>query len=124
MFASKNNVKSIARLRSRAQFLRVQSHKTKWVSKGLIIEIRPNEDAGIHFGITVSKRVSKLAVTRNRVKRRLRAVVYDVLPDYVAQHYDIVVIGRATTQAREYEDLRNDLRWCLKKLNILPDIKS
>lgn len=121
MFAKKNNTKSIDRLKKRSDFLCVQRKGRKWISKGMVVEVRANEELGLRCGLTVSKRVSKLAVLRNRVKRRLRSVSYDVLPEYRQQHFDVVLIGRVTTQKRSYEDLQNDLRWCLKKMDIVPD---
>ncbi len=121
MFARKEKTKSIGRLKKRSDFLCVQRMGRKWISKGLIIEILDNEDKGIRVGLTVSKRVSKLAVLRNRLKRRLKAISLDVLPDYHQQNLDIVIVGRAMAQQRSYEELQNDLRWCLKKMDILAD---
>ena len=121
MFAYKKDIKSIGRLRKRSDFLCVQRMGRKWISKGMIVEVCENENKGIRVGITVSKKVSKLAVLRNRLKRRLKAVSLDVLPHYHQQNFDIVLIGRVIAQDRTYEDLQNDLRWCLKKMNILAD---
>ncbi len=86
----------------------------------MIVEILPQEDGGVRYGLTVSKKVSKLAVIRNRIKRRLRAAACDVLPEYADLNLDIVLIGRQTTQDRAYQDLCQDLRWCLKKMDIHP----
>ncbi len=66
-------------------------------------------------GFTASKRVGN-AVARNRVKRRLRAVVDEVLPLYAAPGHDYVVIGRRATLERDYEDLKGDLRQALERL--------
>ncbi len=129
MFALKENTKKIARLKKRADFLRVQTaikdqQGRKWVAKGLVVEMADNESLGVRYGITVSKRVSKLAVTRNRVKRRLKAVASEILPLYAPQPLDIVLIGRVETEKRDYEELKNDLIWCLKKMGIEPTLKS
>lgn len=121
MFAQKKNIKLIDRLKKRSDFLCVQQKGRKWISKGMVVEVRNNENLSVRCGLTVSKRVSKLAVLRNRVKRRLRSVSYDVLPDYREQNLDVVLIGRVTTCKRSYEELSNDLRWCLKKMDIVPD---
>ena len=121
MFAKKENIKSIDRLKKRSDFLLAQRDGKKWISKGLIVEIRPNDDKGIRFGLTVSKRVSKLAVTRNLVKRRLRAVTLEILPKYKNQNLDIVVIGRVSTMEASFDNLKRDLMWCLKKMNVMVD---
>ena len=118
MFADKKKIKSLGRLKKRSDFLYVQNQGQKWVSTGMIIRLAENDGLGFRYGLTVTKRVSKSAVVRNRIKRRLRAVACDVLSDYHEQNIDVVIIGRLTTLARPYEDLQNDLRWCLKKLGL------
>lgn len=121
MFAKKTEIQQLGRLKKRSDFLYVQRAGKKWIAKGMIVEIAPNENLGLRYGLTVSKKVSKLAVTRNRVKRRLKAVAQDVFPTYSRQNLDIVLIGRYSSEERVYEDLQNDLRWCLKKMDIHPD---
>ena len=116
MFASKDDIQSIGRLKKRSDFLRVQKEGNKWVSKGMIVELASREETGLRYGLTVSKRVSKLAVTRNRIKRRLRAVACEVLPAFREQSIDVVLIGRVATAERDYQDLKKDLIWCLGKL--------
>ena len=120
MFALKKNIKTIGRLKKRTDFLHVQRQGRKWVAKGLIVEVVENQGLGIRYGLTVSKKVSKLAVLRNRLKRRLKAICVDTLPDYSAQNLDIVVIGRLTGQDRSLDVLQKDLVWCLKKMDITP----
>jgi ribonuclease P protein component len=120
MFANKSDIKLLGRLRKRSDFLWVQQkskeNNKKWVSKSLIVELVENDNLGVRYGLTVSKRVSKLAVLRNRTKRRLKAVACDVLPQYIHHNIDVVLIGRVSTAERTYEELQKDLVWCLKRL--------
>ncbi len=118
MFALEKNTKNIGRLKKRTDFLHVQRAGRKWIAKGLIVEICENQNQGIRYGLTVSKKVSKLAVVRNRFKRRLKAISQEVLPDYAGQNLDIVVVGRVIGVERDYADLKKDLIWCLKKMDI------
>ena len=118
MQASTHDIKMLDRLKKRSDFLRVNAAGTKWVSKGVIIQIAKNEDGGRRYGLTVTKRTAKEAVIRNRIKRRLRAAVADVLPTTLKEGYDIVLIGRAETARRDYEDLKQDIRWCLGKMGV------
>lgn len=119
MFAKKTDIKSLGRLKKRSDFLCVQKTGKKWISKGMILELAPNDDLGVRYGLTVSKKVDKLAVGRNRIKRRLKAVACDVLPEYVHHNIDIVLIGRQTTEKRSYKELQADLRWCLQRLEVM-----
>jgi len=124
MNALKNQIKKIDRLKKRSDFLWVQANGRKWISKGLIVEVANNtergEDIGIRFGLTVSKKVSKLAVKRNLIKRRLRAIALEILPQYANQNLDIVLVGRYGAQERDFETLKKDLIWCLNKMEITP----
>ena len=115
--------KKITPLRTRKNFLHAQQQGRKWISKGLIIEVVPNEESQMRVGFTVSKRVSKLAVKRNLLKRRLRSAAAEALASYAHLPLDIVLIGRASSFERDFEDLKKDLLWCLKKLEVQLDAK-
>lgn len=118
MQAAKEDIRIVDRLKKRSDFLRLQQGGKKWISKGVIVQSAPNEGQGKRFGITVSKRVSKSAVERNRIKRRLRAAAADILPAGLKDNTDIVLIGRPETARRLYADLKRDLAWCLGKMDI------
>ncbi|MEM6780451.1 MAG: ribonuclease P protein component [Pseudomonadota bacterium] len=121
---STNTDRHLDRLKKRSDFLWAQKNGKKWVSKGLIIIASKNEGLGRRFGVTVTKRLSKKAVDRNRMKRRLRAVAQDIIAQYGQDHTDYVLIGRAETATRVYTDLQNDLKWCLKKLEVYQNEES
>jgi len=118
MHASKEQIAALTPIKKRSDFLKVQSAGKKWVSHGLIIQTAPNPDGLTRIGYTVSKRVDKSAVNRNRIKRRLRAAAADVLPSFAKSGQDYILVGRPQTATRPYETLCNDLRWCLKKLEL------
>jgi ribonuclease P protein component len=118
MHATKEQISELGRLKKRSDFLRVQGSGHKWVSKSLILQISPNHSDVSRFGVTATKRLSKSAVVRNRVKRRLRALSCDVLPTYAIPGYDYVLVGRAETIDRDYAVLQKDLRWCIRRLNL------
>ena len=58
---------------SRAGFLRARNYGLKAVSRGLVMQAAPNHLADWRVGFTASKKIGN-AVTRNRARRRLRAV--------------------------------------------------
>ncbi len=130
MKALKTEIKTLDRLKKRSDFLYVQHNGVKWVPKGFIVQLATREvsekapKTGLRYGLTVTKRVSKLAVVRNRIKRRLKAVACDVLPNYSDNNIDIVLIGRTTTLEKDYETLKNDLIWSLKRLDIKINAKK
>jgi ribonuclease P protein component len=111
------------RLLRRSEFLAVAGARRKWVAPGLILQIRRHDDrqrpaAGepsVRVGFTASRKVGG-AVERNRARRRLRAAVREVVPALAAPGYDIVVIARAQTLSRGFDDLRQDLVTGLRRL--------
>lgn len=113
---------SLARLKKRADFLRVAGQRKKWASPGLILQVAPfpqGEPApkadAIRIGFTCSKKVGN-AVARNRARRRLKAAVDAVFPDLARPGLDYVVIGRRETVDRDYSLLLQDLRTALKRV--------
>lgn len=116
MQAKKDQSRTLKTLKNRSDFLKIAKEGQRWVSHGLVIQAMPNDLDVIRVGFTVSKKVSKSAVVRNRVKRRLRAVVADTLPLHAKTSCDYVLIGRKETETRSYECLRKDLQWCLRKM--------
>ena len=122
--------RALSTLARRADFLRVAGRGTKWATAGLVLQACPrsipNDASGldpsganvsatptIRVGFTASKKVGG-AVVRNRARRRLRALAAEAVPGY-----DYVLIARAETATRDYADLRNDMRFALKRLRLL-----
>jgi len=107
----------VERLVKRSQYLRVARARKYIVSKGLILQFEikdPNEGGNKHrVGFTASKKVGN-AVVRNRARRRLKSVVNDVLTSSEEQPLDLVLIGRASTLKRSYDELLSDFRFALK----------
>jgi ribonuclease P protein component len=121
---------TIGRLKTRPEFLKVAATGAKWVTPGLVLQACRRlasmgpaatgtaRDAGaeqVRVGFTVSRKVGN-AVRRNRARRRLRAVVAEVLPEHGRAGCDYVLIGRAGTLDRRFTDLVADLRAALARI--------
>ncbi len=115
MRISKKDLPAMKMLTDRLCFLDIQSKGVKWISHGLIVQIKENNLGYRRVGYTVSKKVDKSAVKRNRIKRRLRAISSDVLPLYAKDSCDYILVGRRGGDKRSYDLMINDLKWCLKK---------
>lgn len=107
---------NLDRLQKRSDFLRANGNATKWVAKGMIVLTLPNDTERRRVGITVTKKLEKSAVRRNRMKRRLHAAAREVLPKIGKPGMDYILIARAETSTRLFTDLKRDLAWCLEKL--------
>lgn len=118
MKATKDQLEMLGRLKRRSDFLAVQAAGRKWVSPTMIVQIAAIAGSPGRFGLTVTKKTDKSAVVRNRIRRRLRAVCCDLLPGYRLAGVDLVLIGRTATADADYEALKKDLIWCLKRLEV------
>jgi ribonuclease P protein component len=67
-------------------------------------------------GFVVTKKIGN-AVIRNRVKRRLRAIVDTIFPEQECAGRDYVVIARPQTLTRPHSELKEDLETALQGLH-------
>jgi ribonuclease P protein component len=94
-------------LTRRADFL-AANRGIRVARPGLVLLVRPNGGAGLRYGITVTKRIGN-AVVRNRMKRRFRALVREILPMHGLAEHDHVLIGREGGVERDFALLRGEL---------------
>ena len=122
----------IGRLKKRHQFLDISNHGHKAITKSFVVFCRFDfiqtqrpvfHDSDMLVGYTVTKKLGN-AVRRNRIKRRLRAIVDGELPNAPAEFKDagLVIIGRYTAANANFEDLRAEMRKVLNWLRKQKDI--
>ena len=105
------------RLTRRSDFLRVRDADTRWVSPTVIVQAAPAATDSVQVGFTTTKKIGN-AVKRNRARRRMREAARIVLAG--ASVRDIVLIGRTETATCPFAQLVRDLRWSLRRLEIVP----
>lgn len=84
---------------------------------GFVLLVRPREDGdpAMRVGFTVTKKIGN-SVTRNRLKRRLRALARVRLPVDGVRGADHVLIGRGGGLERDFGALDRDLAKALVKV--------
>ncbi|HEX2524719.1 MAG TPA: ribonuclease P protein component [Geminicoccus sp.] len=107
---------AIVVLQKRPDFLRVAKGR-RWHGAGMVVQFaaRAVPDQSIGVGFTASRKVGG-AVVRNRSKRRLRAIVRELVPQAKIEGTDIVLIARPQTATLPFTMLRNDLSAALAKI--------
>lgn len=110
---------SLDRLLARRDFLRV-AQGVKRGTHGLVLQARDNpnseQNSKIRYGLTATRKIGG-AVVRNRARRRLRAVAQEILPKFGRQGMDYVLIARLESNNRNFDALRQDLSYALRKLH-------
>lgn len=119
MQTTKAKRQKLTSIKDRNTFLAIQKNGKKWVSGTIIVQTAPNTLDQARIGFTVSKKVSSSAVTRNRIKRRLRAAAADIIGTSAKAGHDYILVGRKETETAPFEQLSKDLKWCLKRLELL-----
>lgn len=75
---------------------------------GFVLLTRANGGEGTRYGITVTKQIGN-AVVRNRMKRRFRELLRELLPDQGIPDHDHVLIGRAGGVERNFQAMHAEL---------------
>ncbi len=102
-----------ARLLRPGDFSTLRQSGKRLATKYFHCEYRSNDTASARLGMAVSRRVSKLAVERNRIRRQIRETfrLQRVLP-----HCDVLVIARTNAAGTESRILRAELVAIWQKL--------
>lgn len=88
------------------QFRRLYKKGTSAVRPCLVVYARPNGGQHNHLGFTVTAKVGK-AVTRNRVRRRLREI-YRLHESELKAGFDLVVVARTRAAGVAYARLETE----------------
>jgi len=102
----------VERLKTRRDFL-AAAKGLKAARRAFVLEARDRGDEGPpRFGFTVTKRVARSAVERNRIRRRLKEAVRRVAPDARGGH-DYVLVGRRAALSEPFAELTTALHEAL-----------
>jgi ribonuclease P protein component len=107
------------RLRRREDFAKVYAKGDRY--KGTYLSLRilyDNDPIFTRIGIVVSKKISKLAVIRNRFKRQLRAIFRQLLSQ-LKGGLQIVVTVTAVQSKPSYQEIWDDLNKLLARAKVL-----
>jgi ribonuclease P protein component len=104
-------------LKKRKEFLAVYDEGTRFAGHGFVLLRRTTGAAVTRFGITLTRKHGK-AVMRNRLRRRVKAVLAEVVEE-IAPGYDVVVIPRRGMGSAEFARVRSGLLWILARAELL-----
>lgn len=108
----------IATLRKRAEFQRVRGGGRASTSS-FVLEGKarvPSADAQARFGFTVTKKLGG-AVVRNRIRRRLKAAIGELVVRMADRQFDYVIVARDAALERPFVELVSDLELAFKRVH-------
>ena len=106
------------RLRKSSEFQRVRQQGRSITSPLLILSWLPNEVGRPRVGFVVSKRISKIAVERNYIKRLLGEAIRRSLSE-VPSTWDIVFSVRSRATTADLHTLEQDIVTLLHRAQLL-----
>ena len=104
-------------LKKNHEFRRLYSKGKSAAAPSMVCYCRKNGRADNRIGFTVSNKIGN-AVTRNRIRRRLREI-YRLHEGEVKRGYDIVVVARHRAPEADYHRLERELLKTLARLSLL-----
>jgi len=105
------------RLRQRADFVAAATG-AKAPTAAFVLQARKRGDSGpIRVGFTVTKKVGS-AVERNRVRRRLKAVVSRSVTGRLRPGHDYVLVGRRAALVLPFDRLVEEFNGALRRLEM------
>ena len=101
---------------SRAGFLAARSKGEKALARGLVIQAVTRDSDEWRIGLTATKKIGN-AVTRNRARRRMRALARDHLSPLAKNGMDYVLIARHDTATANWQDMAKGLQKAIRYLH-------
>ena len=121
MHAPKSHILKTGCPTNQAAFDLLRKTKLRWTSAGFSVQAIPcaENDQLTRFCVIASKKTCAKAVDRNRLRRRIRAVALETLSLHAQSGMTYMIVGRSGGLTNDYETMRRDMLWCLKRMDLL-----
>lgn len=106
------------RLRLERDINTLFAHGKSVFGTGLGMKFHSNRRPQSRFAVVVGTKVSKKAVERNRLKRQIRAIIYERLSD-IAPGYDVVFFAKKGALGKSFHELSEHVMRALKTAKLL-----
>lgn len=106
------------RLTKNKEFENVFKNGDTFFTKILGIKYIKNGLEITRFGIIISHKISKKAVVRNKIKRRIREILR-LNFEKIKKGYDVVILTRTGISDCEYDELEKNIEYALRKARLL-----
>ena len=101
-------------IKKRIDFIKISKKGKKSFTKGFILQkykrslSYKDKENMARVGFTIKKKIGG-AVVRNKIKRRFRAIIKEILNNYLKKNYDYVIIANKKSLIMDYKELKSDI---------------
>jgi ribonuclease P protein component len=111
MLSSKN------KLKKKNDFDRITKRGKAFSGNFFVMKVLKNNTKETRFGFVVSRKTLKKAVERNKIKRRLRSILKNKIPE-TKKGYDVVFFAKKGIEKTEFKKLKETVEEFLKKAEL------
>lgn len=109
------------RIKRRRDYLHVQSHGRKFRSKHFLVAVCSSkclagEGRNSRIGVTITRKIHKSAVRRNRLRRRIKEIYRFYKQQLAKAKIDFVIIALAGAADLEFADIKQELNGLFGKI--------
>jgi len=99
-------------IKKKIDFVKVSKKGKKFFTQGFILQKYKRDFSSkentARVGFTITKKIGN-AVVRNKIKRRFRAIIKEVLNNYLKKNYDYVIVANKKSLVMDYKELKKDV---------------
>lgn len=106
------------RLSLKKDFDQILKSKSKFYSYNFVLRFKKTQNPLSRFAVVASKKVSKKAVIRNRIKRRIVEIIR-LNMSKICNGYDIMFFVKSDVSKIEHQKLQEEILLLFKKARIL-----
>lgn len=101
------------RIKKSKEFQQIRETGSKLYAKHFLVLVAPSEAENSRLGVTITTKIDKRSVVRNKLKRRIREV-FRLNRHLLNKNLDIVVIARRDAQLCTLKEIKQELLGALK----------
>ena len=106
------------RIKKRIDFENLFRKSKAIAGKLVFFKVKKNNVGSSRFCIVVSSKISKKAVVRNKIKRRIREISKKIYPG-LKPGFDIAIIARTAILNKKYSEIEEEINNLFKSAKIL-----